>query len=164
MGNDGRMSTESPTIAVPDCLPCRPDPPSWGNMLDLGDWFVNHCVGPLGEGTLIVAPRRHVTAVAEMTDHEAAQLGPLVRDAATVAERLVPSAGQVYTCLWSHADQQPGHLHWVVQPVTPQQIKRFGCHGPALQAAMFREGTVPDQSILAMMTRKAREYFLDLGR
>jgi hypothetical protein len=42
-------------------------------------WLVEHCVGPLGVGTLLVKPKRHVTRVAELTDEEAAELGPLLR-------------------------------------------------------------------------------------
>jgi hypothetical protein len=30
-------------------------------------WLVEHCVGPLGLGTLIVKPERHVTAVAGLS-------------------------------------------------------------------------------------------------
>ncbi len=33
-------------------------------------WLVGHCVGPLGLGTLIVKPRRHVTSVADLTEEE----------------------------------------------------------------------------------------------
>src|SRR5450631_2132258 len=42
-------------------------------------WRVEHCVGPLGLGTLIVKPERHVTAVDALTPDEALELGPLLR-------------------------------------------------------------------------------------
>ncbi len=42
-------------------------------------WRVEHCVGPLGIGTLIVKPIRHVTQVADLDDEEADELGPLLR-------------------------------------------------------------------------------------
>jgi len=66
-------------------------------------WFVEHTVGPLGVvGTLILKPKRHVKRVSELSDDEAAELGPLLlRSAAVVDELLNPE--QVYTCLWSHA-------------------------------------------------------------
>ena len=38
----------------------------------------------------------------------------------------------IYVCLWSDADRRPGHIHFVVQPVTADVIRRFGAHGPAL--------------------------------
>lgn len=47
-----------------------------GVIVETTNWVVNHCVGPLNVGTLIVAPRRHVTAVAELSDLEVAELGP----------------------------------------------------------------------------------------
>ena len=41
-------------------------------------WLVEHCAGPLGLGTLIVKPERHVTTVAGLSAAEAAELGPLL--------------------------------------------------------------------------------------
>lgn len=37
--------------------------------------MVEHCVGPLGVGTLIVKPERHVVHVADLTAEEAASMG-----------------------------------------------------------------------------------------
>jgi diadenosine tetraphosphate (Ap4A) HIT family hydrolase len=85
-------------------------------------WRVEHSVGTLGLGSLIVKPERHVTAVADLTDEEAAALGPLLRQASAVAGALV-EADQVYNCLWSHAGGTPGHIHYVVQPVTKARTK-----------------------------------------
>jgi diadenosine tetraphosphate (Ap4A) HIT family hydrolase len=121
-------------------------------------WLVEHCVGPLGLGTLIVKPERHVTAVAELTETEAATLGPLLRRASFVAGRLV-RAEQVYNCLWSHAGGLPVHIHYVVQPVTAQQMAAFGAHGPNLQAAMFAAGSVPDPEEVALAAERARGLF-----
>lgn len=105
-------------------------------------WLVEHCVGPWGLGTLVVKPGRHVVAMADLTDAEAAELGPLLRLAARVAGQVV-EAEQVYVCLWSHADAVPGHIHYVVQPVTGEQVAAAGLHGPALQMHMFRQGHTP---------------------
>jgi len=96
-------------------------------------FFVEHCVGPLGVGTLLVKPRRHVTRVAELTDEEAAELGPLLRRSAQVVDELVRPE-QVYTCLWSHAGRVPVHIHWVVMPATTEHIDRNGgAIGPKLR-------------------------------
>ena len=65
-------------------------------------WLVEHCVGPLGVGTLIVKPKRHVVHVWELTSEEAAELGPLLQEAsAAVADVTEPE--QIYVCLWSQA-------------------------------------------------------------
>jgi diadenosine tetraphosphate (Ap4A) HIT family hydrolase len=112
----------------------------------------------LGLGTVIVKPRRHVTAVAELSDWEAEELGPLLRAASAVVSRLVDPA-QVYNCLWSHAGGVPGHLHYVIQPVTKTQMSDFGAHGPALTMAMFRHGEVPATVDVERVAEQARRLF-----
>ena len=50
----------------------------------------------------------------------------------------------VYNCPWSHAGGMPVHTPYVVQPVTTDQMARFGARGPDPQTAMFASGGVPD--------------------
>ena len=126
-----------------------------GRIADTTHWVVEHCVGPLGVGTLILKPRRHVVAVAALTDTEVQELGPLLRKCSAVAAE-ISDADQVYNTLWSHADTQPGHIHYVIQPVTAQQCLSTGLFGPALQMAMFDAGTVPDPRQVAMVADRAR--------
>ena len=71
-----------------------------GRIHETTHWLVEHCIGPLGLGALILKPRRHLTRVADLTDDEASELGPLHRDASMVAAE-VALAEQVYNCLWS---------------------------------------------------------------
>jgi diadenosine tetraphosphate (Ap4A) HIT family hydrolase len=144
--------------SVVGCLSCdllagrRPLP---GGIIEVTDrWTVSHCVGPLGVGTLIVAPRRHVVHVADLGAEEAAELGPLLqRVAAAVTEAFDPA--QVYVCLWSHADNVPGHIHWVVQPVAADDDPSR--RGPQLQAAMFERGDLPDPSAVEQAAVRVRE-------
>jgi diadenosine tetraphosphate (Ap4A) HIT family hydrolase len=117
-----------------------------GTLLRTPHWTVEHCVGPLGIGTLVVKPLRHLTGVHEMSAGEGAELGPLL---ARVTSALRAAVGaeceQVYVCLWSHAGRVPGHIHFVVQPARTSDIDRYGgAHGPALQTAMFAEGAEPE--------------------
>lgn len=130
-----------------DCLACdllagrKPLP---GGPIHQGaEWAVEHCVGPLGVGTVVVKPVRHVVHVADLTDSEAAAMGPLLRRTAAAVQAVV-DCDQVYVCLWSHASGIPGHIHFVVQPATRTDMERFGAHGPGLQMAMFHDGTLPD--------------------
>ena len=132
-----------------------------GLIFKTDHWLVEHCVGPLGLGTLIVKPARHVTAVADLTDTEAAELGPLLMQASRVAGQLVP-AEQVYNCLWSHAGGVPVHIHYVVQPVTKEQMAAVGAHGPALQMAMFSGGEPPDPEDVEQVADEARRAFAAL--
>jgi ATP adenylyltransferase len=73
------------------CIACdltagrRPVP--GGRVDQTAHWVVEHCVGPLGVGTLIVKPRRHLVHVADLSVGESAELGPLLRrTAAAVSE------------------------------------------------------------------------------
>jgi diadenosine tetraphosphate (Ap4A) HIT family hydrolase len=114
-----------------------------GRIAETRLWLVDHTVGPLSVGTLIVRPKRHVVHVAELTDEEAAELGPfLVRVARAVTQLFDPD--QVYVGLWSHAGRVPVHIHWVVQPVTKALMAEFdGEYGPHLQVAMFDRNETP---------------------
>jgi diadenosine tetraphosphate (Ap4A) HIT family hydrolase len=145
-----------------DCLACDlaagRQPLPGGVIHQTESWLVEHCVGPLGLGTLIVKPKRHVTAVANLSPPEALQLGPLLQRASWVASRLV-DAEQVYNCLWSHAGGVPGHLHYVIQPVTRDQLSVYESHGPGLQMAMFRAGLAPDADEVLAVADQARYLF-----
>jgi diadenosine tetraphosphate (Ap4A) HIT family hydrolase len=121
-------------------------------------WLVEHCVGSLGLGTLIVKPERHVTAVDSLTPEEALELGPLLRLTSAVARDLV-DADQVYNCLWSHAGGVPVHIHYVVQPVTKDQMAALGAYGPKLQVAMFAKGQVPAAADVDRVCALARRRF-----
>lgn len=150
------------TDAIEPCLACelsagRQSLPG-GLIYRTEHWLVEHCVGPLGLGALIVKPERHVTAVADLSDDESAELGPLLARASRVATNLV-DADQVYNCLWSYAGGVPVHIHYVVQPVTPDQLEAFGAHGPALQVAMFTAGDTPDRADVERIAAQARQAF-----
>jgi diadenosine tetraphosphate (Ap4A) HIT family hydrolase len=90
---------------------------------------VEHCVGPLGVGTLLVKPKRHVTRIAELTAREAEEQGPLLHRSAVVLDHLLEPA-QTYVCLWSHADGKPVHIHYVVQPISRPLMAEFDLYGP----------------------------------
>jgi diadenosine tetraphosphate (Ap4A) HIT family hydrolase len=121
-------------------------------------WFVEHCVGPLGVGTLLVKPRRHVTRVSDLTHNEAAELGPLLQRSAAVVDELVEPE-QVYTCLWSHAGGTPGHIHYVVQPATRELMNRYESYGPNLQVAMFAQNEAPPVPEVTAFAERARAAF-----
>ncbi|WP_323746413.1 HIT family protein [Catenulispora pinisilvae] len=64
----------------PDCFSCRNDerlaelPPRERVAAD-DHWRVAHAIGTSVPGWLVLLPRRHVTAIAELSDAEAAGLG-----------------------------------------------------------------------------------------
>jgi ATP adenylyltransferase len=122
-------------------------------------WVVNHCLGPLGLGTLVAVPKRHVVRVAELNDEEASELGPLLKRTASVLTALT-TPEQVYVCLWSHGGSEGKHLHWIIQPVSTETVQRYGgLHSEALQAAMFENGEYPEESAVEEFCAQARLAF-----
>lgn len=145
------------------CLACDlfsgAQPLPGGRLHETLYWVVEHTIGPLGVGTLVVKPIRHVVHLADLYEAEAAELGPVLRrTAAAVTEMFQPE--QVYTCLWSHAEAIPGHIHFVVQPITRSHMRRFNAFGPALQAAMLRDGMSPDPKYVGIICEQFRSIFI----
>jgi diadenosine tetraphosphate (Ap4A) HIT family hydrolase len=119
---------------------------------------VEHTVGPLSLGTLIVKPKRHVVHVADLTHDEASELGPLLRRTCKIVTTLT-SPEQVYVTLWSHAGAIPGHIHFVVQPVTRGDMEAVGDYGPRLQVRMFERNLGPSVEDVESICTKARNFF-----
>lgn len=146
------------------CLACDlaegRQPLPGGLVFRVGDWRVEHCVGPFGVGTFIVKPQRHVEALARLDRGEAETLGPALRLTADVVQRIT-GAAQVYACLWSHG---PVHIHFVVQPETDEVVAEFGTSGPKLQAAMAESGSLPPAEAVEDMAARARHAFEALTR
>jgi diadenosine tetraphosphate (Ap4A) HIT family hydrolase len=126
-----------------------------GSIHRTGHWVVEHCAGPLGVGTLIVKPTRHVIHIADLTAAEAAELGPLLQRASSVVTQLARPE-QVSVCLWSHG---PVHIHFVVQPVDTDLMTEFSAHGPKLQVAMFESGVELDEVLVEAFADAARPLF-----
>ena len=141
------------------CLACdlyegRGDLPG-GVIYETGRWVVEHTVGTLGVGTLIVKPRRHVVHVSELDDDEARELGPVLQRAAAVVGELT-EPDQIYVCLWSHHGGRPVHIHFVVQPVTRALMDDVGEVGPYLQATLFDRGVYPVRDEVESFAERAR--------
>jgi len=144
---------------VEGCLACdlttgrRPLP--GGVIHDTEHWRVEHCVGPLGVGTLVVKPLRHVTRLSELSVSEAAEQGALLHTCAAIVDELL-SPAQTYVCLWSHAGGEPGHLHHVIQPISRSLMDELGAHGPLLQARMLELGRLPPAPEVEAFAHRAR--------
>lgn len=119
-------------------------------------WVVEHCLGPFPVGTLVIKPLRHVLLYADLTEVEAVEYGPLLRDVARTV-REITAADQIYVCLWSHKDWVPGHIHFVVQPVWNQQGEQFAAPGPYLQVEMFARDQRPSQEEIDYVAKQARQ-------
>ena len=139
-----------------------------GRVATIGPWVVEHCIGPLGVGTMVVKPARHVTHLADLEPDEVTYLGPaLTRVARAVSIAMTEAGeppGQIYSCLWSHADRQPGHIHFVVQPVSDALMERFDAHGPELQVRMFRSAEAMDPALMKAAANRVADLLADEGR
>jgi diadenosine tetraphosphate (Ap4A) HIT family hydrolase len=126
-----------------------------GAILHTEGWAVEHCIGPLGVGTLIMKPLRHVIRFADLSPEESAEFGPLLQRiaAAVLAET---GADQTYICQWSHAGWRPGHIHFVVQAAWNSQGNRYARPGPFLQAALFDEAVPLDRAAVAQFCERMR--------
>jgi ATP adenylyltransferase len=147
----------------PGCLGCdlltgrRPLP--GGIVYETVNWVVNHVVGPLNLGTLVVSPREHIVAVSEISDDAAAELGPLLLKTTQVLEALCKPE-QIYVCLWSHGEAKRKHLHIVVQPVTADIVLAYGgLRSERLQAKMMQTGTNPPAAEVEAFCDDARRWF-----
>lgn len=158
-----RILRKLPRVDVTGCLGCdllagRRELPG-GVLHETAAWVVNHVVGPMNLGTLIVSPRDHVVAIADLDDTAAAVLGPLLRDTARVVETLCRPE-QTYVCMWSHGRDARKHLHIAVQPVTAEVRARYGgLRSEQLQARMLASGAEPDITEVGQFCERARELF-----
>jgi diadenosine tetraphosphate (Ap4A) HIT family hydrolase len=86
-----------------------------GAIHDDGFWLVSHHLGPYTDpGELIVKLRRHVESLADLTDAEAAALGPILRAAAEAVDRVIRPE-RVYVAAFS---ERVRHVHFYVLPRT----------------------------------------------
>jgi diadenosine tetraphosphate (Ap4A) HIT family hydrolase len=133
-----------------------------GRIYATNHWVVEHSIGPLGVGALIVKPFRHCLHVWELTDEESQELGPLLRlVTATIQAILEPD--QVYVCLWSHAGWEPGHIHFVLQPSWNDYRREHERPGPSLQVDMFNAGVLPPRPEVEAFAAKARQVIGELS-
>ena len=142
------------------CEACRltnEDVPG-GRVFQTTHWVVEHCVGTLGVGTMIVKPFRHTVHLSDLSAEETAELGPLLQRTARVVQTLA-AADQVYACLWSHSGWEAVHIHFVLQPAWNASKERYPGTGPALQMAMFAAAEPLDPKAVEDFCDRARDMF-----
>jgi len=66
---------------------------------------------------------------------------------------------------WLHLGGLPGHIHYVVQPVTRQQMAAYeAAAGPGLQVAMSRAQAFPDEAEVARLAGRPGSFSRSAGR
>ncbi len=77
-------------------------------------WDVAHAFGSSIEGWTVLVPRHHVMSVADLTDTEVSELGPLVRDLSRTVQAVTGSP-KTYVVQFAEHPQHP-HVHLHVIP------------------------------------------------
>jgi diadenosine tetraphosphate (Ap4A) HIT family hydrolase len=89
------------------------DAPPWDAIHRAEHWDVAHAFGTSLEGWLVLVVREHRSAVADLTDDEAAELGPLVRNVSRALHRVVGCAKTYVVQFAESAEHRHVHVHVV---------------------------------------------------
>ena len=122
---------------VEGCLACdvvagRVEVPG-GTIAETEHWHADHCLGPFGDGAVVVKTKEHVENLWRLPEGAAAELGPfLERISGAIVDGL--GAERAYLTMW--VDRPPLHVHLVVYPRWPADEKR----GPDLDQERWAAG------------------------
>jgi diadenosine tetraphosphate (Ap4A) HIT family hydrolase len=107
--------TEAPGI---DCLPCRntaaAELPIRERIVQTEHWRVAHAFNTGLPGWLVLVPTVHITALTELSDAAAAELGPMLQRLSKALERVVGCV-KTYVILLAEAEGF-SHVHFHVVP------------------------------------------------
>lgn len=115
-----RAPVSTTTDATP-CLTCdlvrrrdRGEAPPWDNIVRTAHWDIVHSYNTSLPGWLVLVARRHVVAIDELTDEEAAELGVLLRRV-SAALRVATGCVKTYVVQFAEQAEHP-HVHFHVIP------------------------------------------------
>ena len=116
------------------------DAPAWDAIVRTDNWDLVHAFDSALEGWLVLVARRHIAAVADLTDDEAAELGPLVR-AASRALAAVVGCERTYVVLFA---ESPSHRHVHVHVIPLRADMPDDRQGPRVFSQL---GVPPEQRV-----------------
>ena len=90
------------------------DAPLWDSIHRTPFWDVAHAFNTSLPGWLVLVARRHIEAIDELTNEEAAELGVLLRRT-SAALREVTGCMKTYVCQFAE-QAEPPHVHFHVIP------------------------------------------------
>jgi diadenosine tetraphosphate (Ap4A) HIT family hydrolase len=148
-----------------DCRTCdlldrrdADEAPLWDSIVRYRNWDVVHASGTSLPGWLVLVVRRHVAAVADLTDAEAAELGPLVASTSRALAEVV-GCEKTYVVQFAEAAEHR-HVHVHVIPRMPDQAAEL--KGPRIFALLGvpAEDEVPEGR-MDEIAREVRRYLAD---
>ncbi|MDI2127623.1 HIT family protein [Yinghuangia seranimata] len=98
-------------------------------------WVVSHSIDTSVPGWLVLVPRRHVTAIADLSDQEAATLG-VWQVRLSRALHTVTGCVKTYIAQFGEAEGF-AHVHFHIVPRSPLLPSQF--HGPRIFPAALRQ-------------------------
>ena len=115
-----RAPVSTTTDATP-CLTCdlvrrrdRGEAPPWDNIVRTAHWDIVLSYNTSLPGWLVLVARRHVAAIDELSDEEAAELGVLLRRV-SAALRVATGCVKTYAVQFAEQAEHP-HVHFHVIP------------------------------------------------
>ncbi|MEZ4661239.1 MAG: HIT domain-containing protein [Caldilineaceae bacterium] len=107
--------------------------PLWDNIYRTDHWDVVHAYNTSLAGWLVLVARRHITAVAELTAAEAAELGNLQRRVSQALHQVTGCAKTYIIQFAEHPEHPHVHFHIVPrmadQPAAQRSVNIFSCLG-----------------------------------
>ena len=88
--------------------------PLWDNIYQTGFWDVVHAYNSALPGWLVLVVQRHIESLDELTEQEAAELGPLIRRV-SLSLKSVVGCTKTYVIQFAEARQHP-HVHFHIVP------------------------------------------------
>ena len=135
--------------AAPGCLPCRnsaaPDLPIRERIVQTQYWRAAHAFNTALPGWLVLLPTVHITALTELSDGAAAELGPMLRGLSEALHQVVGCV-KTYVVLLAEAEGF-SHVHFHVVPRMADQPEEL--RGPRIfqLLGLPSEQCVPDDEM-----------------
>lgn len=127
-----------------DCLPCRntatPELPIRERIVQTQNWRVAHAFNTGLPGWLVLVPTAHITALTELSDAAAAELGPMLQGLSEALHQVVGCV-KTYVILLAEAEGF-SHVHFHVVPRMADQPDEL--RGPQIFQML---GLPPDQCV-----------------
>lgn len=145
------------------CLTCdlldrrdRGDAPLWDKIHRTEYWDLVHAYNTALPGWLVLVARRHIEAIADLSDGEAAELGDLLRRASTALHE-VTGCVKTYVIQFAEAEGH-GHVHLHIVPRMadqPEERRSVGIFG---YLGVAEENRVSDER-MNEIARLVRAFF-----
>ena len=116
--------------------------PAWDEIVRTPGWDLAHADNSGLEGWMVLVVRRHITAIAELTDAEAQELGPLLKRVSQALHEVIGCV-KTYVAQFAESPLHP-HVHVHVIPRSGEQADEL--RGPRIfsQLGVPEERRVPE--------------------